>query len=197
MNTHRSATKPPIATRYVSVSLLILFLGLSAALQYKVRFAGAGSASKGGLALKARAPDLKLTDADSRTISLDNFKGQIVILDFWATWCLPCRSEFIELKGWIERRKKESKWQDIAVVAVNLAEDPATVTQFVQEQKLPFTVLLDRDGSVAKQYNVQALPSLFVIDGVGVIRNFQEGYKPGLGVVLDKLIEDIRKEASP
>jgi peroxiredoxin len=187
----------PAAKPYVFFALIILFLGLSVALQYKIRFGESSSGRRGGLPMKTAAPDFQLKDLAGNAVALSDYRGKVVILDFWATWCLPCRNEFNELKGWVETKKKEGKWEGVEVLAVNLQEDSAVVADFVQKRKLPFVIVLDRDGATAEKYHVQALPSMLVIDPGGTIREFQEGYNPGLTFILDKLIGEIRKEKSP
>ncbi len=166
-------------------------------LQYKIRWAKSSAESMGGLAKETPAPDFNLKDLEGKPVALTDFRGQVVILDFWATWCRPCRSEFTELKGWIERRKKEDQWQNIVVVAVNLKEDPTVVERYLQQRELPFRVVLDRDGAVAEQYKVRALPSLYVIDPRGTIQDFHAGYQPGLSYSLDLLIKRIQQAESP
>jgi len=175
---------------------LIVFAGLSLVLQYKVHFDLPSLRERGGLKTQTTAPDFQLPDIQGRPVRLNDFRGRIVILSFWATWCPPCRAEFVELKGWMNAKQKAGQWKDIALLAVNVEEEPTVVKQYVERHELPFVVLLDRQGRVGKQYRVRALPSLYVIDPQGKIAQFQEGYHPGLGRTLDMVIRQLRKRQS-
>jgi peroxiredoxin len=175
--------------RMLAVSLLALFFLASAALQYKIKFSDAGKTASRGLEEKTSAPAFSLPDLKGERVSLESFRGKIVVLDFWATWCSPCRAEFTELRAWWE--KTQNRFTDVAIVAVNLLEVPSLVQSYVEEMKLPFLVLLDADGKVAEQYRVEALPTLYVINQDGVITKTNVGYTGNIGVQLEYLIQSL------
>ncbi|MCL4396001.1 MAG: TlpA family protein disulfide reductase [Chloroflexi bacterium] len=112
-----------------------------------------------------RAPELSLDTLDGRRASLSDLKGQIVLINFWATWCPPCRSEMPAIQA-----VYQSHHGDLAVLAVNEAEDPEIVKGFVGSFAFGFPILLDRDGSAGRQFQVKALPTSFFVDRTGVIR---------------------------
>lgn len=113
-----------------------------------------------------RAPEFALPALDGSRVALGDLRGQVVLLNFWATWCVPCRAEMPEIQAAYQTQRD----QDFIVLAINAAEDDNTVAQFVQEFHLTFPTLLDRDGAVVRQYQVQALPTSLFIDRTGVIR---------------------------
>ncbi len=113
-----------------------------------------------------RAPEFTLTTLDGTSVSLNDLRGRIVLVNFWATWCVPCRTEMPA----IEAVYQAHAGQDFAVLAVNAGEDERTVKQFVDEFHLTFPILLDRDQKTLQQYQVQALPTSLFIDRTGVIR---------------------------
>lgn len=112
------------------------------------------------------APSLRLATLDGKNIALDDLRGQIVLINFWATWCPPCRAEMPEIQNAYEKYHA----QGLAVLAVDVAEDPGVVTPFVQGLELTFPILLDRDTSVTKRYQVNGLPTTFFVGRDGVIR---------------------------
>ena len=113
------------------------------------------------------APEFALTGLDGASLSLADLQGRAVVLNFWATWCLPCRVEMPAL----ERTWRD--WQDrgLVVVAVNLQERPADVAAYVQDLGLTFPVLIDASGSVFQQYRVQLYPTTFFIAPDGRIED--------------------------
>lgn len=194
-----SETALPLLTgrrqKTVSWTLLVLFFIASAAIQYKIKFSDVSRVTISGLAEKTAAPDFSLNDLNSERVALEDFRGQTVILDFWATWCGPCRSEFAELRAWWE--KSQSRLSGVTLLAVNVGEPASTVRAYVEREKLPFRVLLDPDGSIAERYNVRALPTLYVLDPQGMILKTTVGYQGGTAVMLDLLLEQTRKDKTP
>lgn len=117
------------------------------------------------------APDFALSTADGTPVTLAELRGQVVLINVWATWCPPCRAEMPAIQAAYERYEREG----FTVLAVNVGEDPATVTAYMDEVGLSFPAPLDRDGSVSMAYRVTAMPSSFFVDRRGVIRSIYRG----------------------
>src|SRR3990172_6161736 len=114
-----------------------------------------------------KAPDMPMLGIEGGVVRLDSFKGKTVVLNFWATWCPPCREEMPLLQqAFVERQARG----DLVVLAVDYEEPEALVMDFIRQFSLTFPVLMDRDGSVRLQYGVTGLPTTFFIDRDGVIR---------------------------
>ena len=114
------------------------------------------------------APPFQLQDLSGRLTSLADLSGKVVMLNFWATWCGPCRIEMPEIQ-----RLHERGMPDLAIVAVNMTDterSPEWVAAFLQYFRFTFPVLLDRDGSVTNRYGIFAIPTTFFISPDGVIR---------------------------
>lgn len=117
------------------------------------------------------APSFTLADPNGVTYSLDDLRGQVVLVNFWATWCEPCRAEMPEL----DQLARDYREAGFRVLAVNVLEDAPAIRQFGEELDLDLPLLADRRGETYKAYNVQALPSSYLIDGDGVIRDVRLG----------------------
>ncbi len=137
-----------------------------------------------------RAPEFSLPALDGRQVSLNDLRGQIVLINFWATWCPPCRAEMPEIQALYESHRG----QNFTVLAINQAEDDRSASQFAQQLRLTFPILLDRDGAIARQYQLQALPTSFFIDRDGVIRAASLGQmnRAYMEAELAKLLEQRR-----
>ena len=113
------------------------------------------------------APDFELETLDGETVKLSDYRGKRVMLNFWATWCPPCRAEMPDMQRFHEDK-------DVVILAVNLRETESStekVKNFLEERDLTFPVLLDESTVVANQYQIQPIPSSFLIDSSGRIHN--------------------------
>ena len=111
-------------------------------------------------------PPLVLQDIDGRPRDLRDFRGQVVLVNFWATWCPPCRAEMPSM----QRLREKMAGRPFAIVTVDMGESPPEVRTFLKEVGLHFTVLMDRDGKALKQWKVFAFPTSFLLDAEGRIR---------------------------
>jgi len=109
------------------------------------------------------APPLVLATMDGGSVDLEDLRGRVVVLDFWATWCPPCREEMPSM----ERLHQEFKDQGLAVLAVNIQESPKQVVRFMKDFRLSFPALLDSDMKVTGLYQVRGLPSTYLVDRNG------------------------------
>jgi cytochrome c biogenesis protein CcmG/thiol:disulfide interchange protein DsbE len=117
------------------------------------------------------APDFTLETQDGTTISLADLRGQVVLINFWATWCPPCRAEMPAIQQVYDRYRE----QGFTVLAVNQQEGATQVGPFADQMGLTFPILMDRDGSVSARYQVNGLPSTFFVDRAGVVQNVTLG----------------------
>lgn len=115
--------------------------------------------------IKTKAPDFKLKDLDGKELSLSDLKGKKIFLNFWATWCPPCKNEMPE----IQKLYEETKDTDLVIVAVEIGEPLSEVKSFIDENKYTFKVLSDSDQSVASKYEISSIPTSYFIDEDGNI----------------------------
>ncbi len=122
-----------------------------------------------GARVGQEAPGFTLAGLDGITYTLSAYRGRAVVLNFWASWCPPCREE------WPEYLAFARVATDVVVLSVNVAEPAGVAGAFVGEEPAPFPVLLDGDGSVRRLYEVLGLPTSFVIDPQGIVRQVVPG----------------------
>lgn len=104
-----------------------------------------------------------LEDMHGNTHTLADYRGKVVVVNFWATWCPPCIKEMPSL----ERAWKQWRGEGIQVLAINMGDLPAAIEGFLQRYPVTFPVLLDKDVTVAKAWRVRGLPSTFIVDANG------------------------------
>jgi len=117
------------------------------------------------------APDFTLESLDNRPVTLSALRGQVVVLDFWATWCGPCVESLPHLQDIHDRYAG----QGVVVLAINIHDDPEEVARFVRENDYTFTILLDPDREVADAYGVWGIPHTVVVDAQGILHQVPEG----------------------
>ena len=119
----------------------------------------------------SKAVNFTLTTLDGKTVTLSDYKGKKVFLNFWATWCPPCRGEMPD----IEKIYQEYKDKDLVVLTVNLGEDKNTVEKFIKENKYNFSILLDTKNEASNKYGIAAIPASYFIDKEGNIATKKVG----------------------
>jgi peroxiredoxin/outer membrane lipoprotein-sorting protein len=127
------------------------------------------------------APAFTLTGVKGSTVSLARYKGKVVLLDFWATWCRPCRIEM----PLVQKLYDEFKAKGLVVFGVNLMEEPGQVKRFLADNGISFPILLDREGKVAKDYKAEGIPTLVIVGKDGKVSSYFTGLRE----------EDVLREA--
>ncbi|MFM8443998.1 MAG: TlpA family protein disulfide reductase [Methylococcus sp.] len=140
------------------------------------------------------APDCKLSPlGESAEKSLSQYRGKVVYLDFWASWCGPCAQSF----PFMNKLHKDLSGKGLQIVGVNLDEDAAEAKGFLTRTPAQFTILADAGGECPQKFDVKAMPSTYLIDRSGVIRQVHLGFKSGESAQLRQQVEALLGEAAP
>lgn len=137
-----------------------------------------------GLEIGNMAPDFQLTTLEGGEVSLSDFRGKRVMINFWATWCGPCRVEMPDMEDFYLKN-------DVIILAINLTETEPSVQQvqdFVDEFYLSFPILLDETITVATEYEIRPIPTSFLVDSNGIIRNKAFG-----ALTYDQMVDEFEK----
>ncbi len=121
------------------------------------------------------APDFSLPARSGKTLSLDQFKGQVVMINFWASWCGPCRQEMPLLDDIYRRYGK----MGFTLLGVNVEPDRSSALAWLKQTPVSFPILFDAESKVSKLYGVAGMPTTVFIDRRGNLRMIHESYKPG------------------
>ncbi len=131
------------------------------------------------------APDFVLRSATGENLRLSEYRGDVVLINFWATWCGPCRQEMPLLDDLYGRYQRVG----FNLLGINIDEDSRRAMQMVQELGVNFPVLFDENKEVSKLYEVEAMPVTILVDREGIVRHVHHGYKPGYE---EKYLTEIR-----
>jgi peroxiredoxin len=164
-------------TVFVMIALLVALIGLPA-------FDGWSMGSRVPT-VGMQAEDFQLADLEGKSQSLSQYRGKIVLVNFWATWCKPCTTEMPAMQTIYDKLRDKG----FVVLAVNELEDDAKVREHIKQYGHTFPVLMDRDNKVANQFGVFGLPVSVFIDEKGVV---QEYIKGGL-LTEDKIYQTIQR----
>jgi peroxiredoxin len=131
------------------------------------------------------APDFALKSSTGENLRLSEYRGDVVMINFWATWCGPCRQEMPLLDELYSRYNRVG----FNLLGVNIDDDSRRAMQMVEELGVNFPVLFDASKEVSKLYEVEAMPVTVIVDRQGTVRYVHHGYKPGYE---DKYLDQIR-----
>ncbi|GAB4418371.1 MAG: TlpA disulfide reductase family protein [Anaerolineae bacterium] len=131
----------------------------------------AASAPRGLIRVGQPAPDFSLPALNGETIRLNDLKGQVVLVNLWATWCPPCKAEMPVIDTFYQAQQQAG----FTALMVNAQEDGATVQAFIKANGFGFPVLLDSQGELMNLYGVRGLPTTFIVDRNGLVRHIQSG----------------------
>src|SRR6266404_2937249 len=154
----------------------VLFAAASIAIHYQVKIGihqRSGAVHElGRLKVNEPAPDFTLQDLTGQPVTLSSFRGEkAVLIDFWATWCGPCRSAMPGLQDLSDKFKDRG----LEVVTIDQGESVDQVRYFVERRKYSFRVLLDHDGVVGDKYGVRGIPTSVLVDKTGVVQSITVG----------------------
>ncbi|MBX2858354.1 MAG: TlpA family protein disulfide reductase [Cellvibrionaceae bacterium] len=165
----------------VKIALIAISLsGLSASL------------SSHALDLKGKAKDFTLKSNSGRNIRLSEMRGKVVMINFWAHWCGPCRQEMPHLEKIYQRYKDAG----FTILGVHQDSDPKTADKVLNDIPVSFPILYDTTSKVSETYNVSAMPSTVFIDCDGNLKYLHRGYKPGEEKTYQKYIKSLIKACS-
>jgi peroxiredoxin len=134
-----------------------------------------------------RAIDFQKTAVGGRVVKLSALRGKVVLVDFWASWCEPCKKELPLLSGLVPRLRSHG----VEIIAVNIDDDRGHAEQFVKEHHLSLTVVEDSDKRIVGEYGPPKMPTSFVVDKKGVVRAVNAGFEEGDQAKLEKQLEKL------
>jgi len=147
-------------------------------------------AARGAAAPRATAPDFTLRQIEGSNLRLAEQRGNVVLVNFWATWCGPCRVEMPHLNRLYDKYRSAG----FVLLGVNIDDDPAAAKALAGKLGLKFPVLLDTDKKVVGSYDLNAMPATVLIDRDGRVRHLHRGYREGVEATYEQQVRDLLKE---
>lgn len=152
--------------------------------------AAATGTARARVAAQAAAPDFTLRQIDGPSLRLGEQRGRVVMVNFWATWCGPCRVELPQLAKLHDRYRGSG----FVLLGVNIDEDPNAARTLAGKLGLKFPVLLDTDKKVVAAYDLNAMPATVLIDKDGRVRHLHRGYREGVEQTYEQQVRELLKE---
>jgi peroxiredoxin len=176
MNAKKLAMNARISKRW-SLALALLLAG------------GVGIA-QAAVQLSANAPDFTLRSIAGANLRLQEQRGQVVLVNFWATWCGPCRQEMPHLNRIYDKYRASG----FVLLGVNIDDDPRAAADLAAKLGVRFPVLLDTDKKVSRAYDMSAMPATLLIDRDGRVRHIHRGYRDGVERTYEEQVRGLLKE---
>ena len=136
---------------------------------------------------KGKAPDFTLKSRKGGNVKLSEYRGKVIMINFWASWCGPCRKEMPLLEELYQRYKDGG----FTLLGVNVEEDSAAAKDLLKEVRVSFPILFDNENKVSQLYNVEAMPSTVILDRDGNMRFVHKGYQPGYEDEYQKQVREL------
>lgn len=148
------------------------------------------SFSVAAVSMGSQAPDFTLKSKSGKNVRLSDYRGQVVMINFWASWCGPCRQEMPLLEKMHRRYSKLG----FVLLGVNVEADSSKANAYLKDIPVSFPVLYDTNNKASKLYDVSAMPTTIILDRNGKMRFLHQGYKPGYEKDYKKQVKQLIKE---
>ena len=135
----------------------------------------------------SRAPEIGADDTDGNRVTIRGLRGKVVLVDFWASWCDPCKQELPVL----ERIYAQYQAQGLVIIGVNIDRRASNMRTFLRRTDLSFPVVHDADQSIAGRYRPSRMPSSYLIDRRGIVRHVHEGFRASDASGIERRIRDL------
>ena len=152
--------------------------------------AGALASAHATVQLSSSAPDFTLKSVAGPNLRLQEQRGQVVMINFWATWCGPCRQEMPHLNRIYDKYRSTG----FVLLGVNIDDDPRAAADLAAKLGLRFPVLLDTDKKVSRVYDMSAMPATLLVDRDGRVRYIHRGYRDGVEKTYEEQVRSLLKE---
>jgi peroxiredoxin len=191
MNINKKKVKYPRKTVRVGLSLLVWIAILFIFISIPNRVYADHWKDMGAFRLSGKmATDFTLQSLDGESVTLSDLKGKVVLINFWATWCIPCKAEMPSM----ERLYRKYKDRGFTILAIDIMEKPETIRKFAKGKNLTFPILLDTKGEVRGKYRVSGIPNSYLVNKngrlVGNVIGAREWDNEHAEALLEELLEE-------